>query len=85
MSKILIYTYTIVTANMPNKKPKILPIAVILALYSLLDSGINSPDTIYNIAPAANDKHIAIIVSEIPPINAPKNDPIPVVIPDNTT
>ena len=59
--------------------------AVILPLYILLDSGINSPDTIYIIAPAAKAKHIAIIFLEIPPINEPKNAPIPVVIPDKIT
>ena len=62
-----------------------LPTAVILPLYSLFDSGVNSPDTIYIIAPAANAKHIAIIVCDIEPTNAPKNAPIPVVTPDNTT
>lgn len=49
-----------------------LPTAVILPLYSLFDSGVNSPDTIYIIAPAANAKHIAIIVCDIEPTNAPK-------------
>ena len=62
-----------------------LPILAILPLYSLFDSGINSPDTMYSIAPAANDKHIAIISCEIVPTNAPKNAPIPVVIPESIT
>lgn len=48
-----------------------------LVLDRLFDSGINSPETIYNIAPAANAKHSAIIFCEIPPIRAPKNAPIP--------
>jgi len=60
-------------------------IAVILPWYNLLDSGISSPDTIYNIAPAAKLKQIAIIFSDIEPTIAPKNAPIPVVIPDSTT
>ena len=61
------------------------PTLDILPLYNLFDSGINSPDTIYSIAPAANDKHIAIISCDIVPTNAPKNAPIPVVTPDKIT
>ena len=40
--------------------PKIFPIDAILPLYNLFDSGIISHDTIYNIAPAANAKHMLI-------------------------
>lgn len=58
--------YTIV-ANIPNTNPAIFPILFILPLYNLFDSGISSPDTIYNIAPAANDKHIEITSCEIAP------------------
>ena len=39
----------------------------------------------YNIAPAAKLRHIAIICSDIVPIIAPKNAPIPVVTPDYIT
>ena len=39
----------------------------------------------YSIAPAAKLSEIAIIVSEMLPIIAPKNAPIPVVIPDSIT
>ena len=39
----------------------------------------------YSIAPAAKLKHKAIISLEIPPTIAPKNAPIPVVIPDSIT
>lgn len=53
-------------------KPIIFPIALILPSYNLFDSGINSPDTIYIIAPAANAKQIAITSCEIPPTSAPK-------------
>ena len=69
----------------PTINPNILPIALILPLYNLLDSGISSPDTIYNIAPAAKLRHIAITCSDIDPTIAPKNAPIPVVIPDSIT
>lgn len=72
-------------ANIPNSSPAIFPIAVIRPEYNWLDSGINSPDTIYIMAPAANDKQIAIILCDIPPMIAPKNAPIPVVIPDKIT
>ena len=41
------------------------PTNPILPLYNLLDSGISSPETIYNIAPAAIAKHILIIPSDI--------------------
>ena len=40
---------------------------------------------IYNIAPAAKLKQMAITSSDIPPIIAPAKAPIPVVIPDITT
>ena len=70
---------------MPIKNPNIFPKLVILPLYRLLASGINSPVTIYNIAPAANAKHNDIIVNEIVPIILPNNAPIPVAIPDNIT
>ena len=69
----------------PSKKPNIFPSALILPWYSLFDSGISSPDTIYNIAPAAKLKHILITSFDIPPTNEPKNAPIPVVIPYNIT
>lgn len=54
-----------------------------LPLYILFDCGINSHETIYNIAPAAkaNDKPINSL--DIFPIIAPKKAPIPVVTPDN--
>lgn len=39
----------------------------------------------YNIAPAAKLKHIAIICSEIEPTIAPIKAPIPVTIPDRIT
>ena len=54
-------------ANIPNINPAIFPILFILPLYNLFDSGISSPDTIYNIAPAANDKHIDITSCEMVP------------------
>ena len=41
-------------AKMPSVIPKILPKEENLPLYILLDSGSNSQETIYNIAPAAN-------------------------------
>ena len=72
-------------ANIPIKNPTMLPSAVILPWYNLFDSGISSPDTIYNMAPAAKLRHIAIISFDIEPTIAPKNAPIPVVTPDNTT
>lgn len=59
-------TYTVV-AKIPNIKPNIFPILDILPLYSLLDSGNNSPETIYNIAPAANARHIDITPCDIIP------------------
>ena len=40
----------------PKINPIIFPTNPILPLYKLLDSGISSPETIYNIAPAAIDK-----------------------------
>ena len=69
MCKILDYAhfYTMFIATIPSKKPAIFPIAVILLLYSLLDSGISSPDTIYNIAPAAKLKQKLIISLDISP------------------
>lgn len=39
----------------------------------------------YSIAPAAKLRHIPITCSEIFPINAPKNVPTPVAIPDIIT
>ena len=71
--------------NIPNTKPAILPNAGNLPLYSEFDSGNNSPETIYSIAPAAKAKHIAITFCDIPPTIAPKNAPIPVVTPERTT
>lgn len=62
-----------------------MPTDDILPLYNLFDSGISSPDTIYNIAPAAKLKQIAITASDIEPISAPNNAPTPVVIPDKIT
>lgn len=73
------------TAIIPSKKPNIFPRADILPLYKLFASGISSPVTMYNIAPAANARHNDITFNEIPPIRLPKNAPNPVVIPDNTT
>ena len=52
-------------------------------IYLTLESTLR--DTIYNIAPAAKLKQSAIISSDIEPTIAPKNAPIPVVIPDNIT
>lgn len=75
------FAYILDNATIPISNPTIFPIAVILPLYNLFASGINSPDTIYSIAPAAKLRHIAIICSDIPPTNAPKNAPIPVVTP----
>lgn len=80
-----IFDFYILTATIPIKNPNMFPIADILPLYRLFASGISSPVTIYNIAPAANDKHSDIIVFEIDPIMLPKNAPIPVVIPDKIT
>lgn len=77
--------YVHIIDKIPKIIPRMLPSAGSFPLYKLLDSGINSPETIYNIAPAANARHIAIIVWEIPPIRAPKNAPKPVVMPDNIT
>lgn len=59
--------FYIVVAKIPNMKPNILPILDILPLYSLLDSGNNSPETIYSIAPAANERHIDITPCDIIP------------------
>ena len=39
----------------------------------------------YSIAPAAKLKHMAIMLVDIEPTIAPKNAPIPVVIPDSIT
>lgn len=63
--------------------PRILPNEENLPLYILFDSGSNSQETIYNIAPAANAKEKPINSFEILPIMAPQNAPIPVVTPDN--
>ena len=81
---LLQYFYNVV-AKIPIKNPSIFPIADILPLYNLFDSGINSPETIYSIAPAAKLKQPAITCSDIPPTIAPKRAPIPVVTPDNIT
>ena len=69
----------------PNINPNIFPIYEIFPSYNLFDLGINSPDIIYNIVPAAKLKHNAIILLDIPPNIAPINAPIPVVIPENIT
>ena len=71
--------------RIPIINPKILPREANLPVYILFDSGISSQETIYNIAPAAKAKHIAITVLDIFPIIAPNNAPIPVVIPDKIT
>lgn len=63
--------------------PKIFPNEENLPLYIWFDSGINSQETIYNIAPAANANEKPINSSEIFPIIAPQKAPIPVVTPDN--
>ena len=68
---------------MPKVIPKILPKEENLPLYILLDSGINSQETIYSIAPAAKASDKPINSFEIFPIMAPKKAPIPVVTPDN--
>ena len=82
----LFYFYTLTSiANRPTKNPAIFPYVVDFPWYNLLDSGISSPDTIYSIAPAAKLKHIAITFVDIVPNIAPKNAPIPVVIPDKIT
>ena len=62
-----------------------MPNADVLPLYNLFDSGINSPETIYNIAPAAKLKHIAIISSDTFPTIAPIKAPTPVAKPDKIT
>lgn len=59
------------------------PINPILPLYKLFDSGMSSPETMYSMAPAAIDKQILIIPSDICPTSAPKNAPTPVVTPDS--
>lgn len=79
------HRFYMLACKIPSMKPNIFPMLDILPLYSLFDSGSNSPDAIYNIAPAAKAKHIAITLLDIVPTNAPKNAPIPVVIPDNIT
>ena len=75
----------IFTAINPNIKPTIFPKVGNLPLYNEFDSGISSPETMYNIAPAANVRQIEITSSDISPIIFPTNAPIPVVIPDNIT
>ena len=64
----LLCFFHILTAIAPIKNPIILPMADILPLYKLFASGVSSPVIIYNIAPAANDKHMLITVSETVPI-----------------
>ena len=51
--------------------------------YSLLELILR--EIIYNMAPAAKLKQMAITSSDIPPIIAPTKAPIPVVIPEITT
>lgn len=75
----------IFTAINPNINPIMFPMVGNLPLYSEFDSGISSPETMYNIAPAANVRQIEITFSDIPPIIFPTKAPIPVVIPDNIT
>ena len=75
--------YVITFAKIPNVIPIIFPKEENLPLYILFDCGINSHDTIYNIAPAANASDTPINCLEIFPIIAPQNAPIPVVTPDN--
>ena len=54
---------------------------IIYAIYTFLlfdisfEFGISSHDTIYNIAPAAMDKHIATSVLFIPPTKPPNKVP----------
>ena len=79
-----IFFYTL-NAIIPKTKPIIFPTKPIRPLYNLLDSGISSPETMYSIAPAAIAKQMLIIPSDIWPASAPKNAPMPVVIPDNIT
>ena len=69
-------TYTVV-AKIPNINPNILPILDILPLYNLLDSGNSSPETIYNIAPAANARHSDITSLDIVPQTCSKECPYP--------
>lgn len=69
-------------AKIPKVIPKMFPKYENLPWYILLDWGINSHDTMYNIAPAANASEIPINSWEILPIIAPKNAPRPVVSPD---
>ncbi len=80
-----IYTknfYVKTFAKIPNVIPNIFPKDENLPLYILFDSGINSQETIYNIAPAANAKEKPINSFDMLPIIAPKKAPIPVVTPD---
>ena len=51
------------------------PTADILPLYKLFASGVSSPVTIYNMAPAAKARHMAITSSETFPITLPKKAP----------
>lgn len=53
------------------------PTADILPLYKLFASGVSSPVTIYNMAPAAKARHIAIIASDTFPITLPRKAPYP--------
>ena len=71
--------------HIPITNPNILPNDDILPLYNLFDSGISSPETIYNIAPAAKLKHIAIISSDTFHIILPIRAPTPVAKPDSIT
>ena len=57
-------------AIIPMINPKMFPMNPILPLYKLLDSGISSPETIYNIAPAAIDTQMLFdIQTNISPEN----------------
>lgn len=58
------------------RKPKMFPSADILPLYRLLASGISSPVTTYNIAPAAKLRQIAIIVCDTFPYYASKESSV---------
>ena len=74
-----------VVARIPNTNPRILQKVGSFPVWILLYSGLNSPDTIYNIAPPAKARHIAIICCDIFPMMAPKKAPNPVAIPDKNT
>lgn len=75
----------IIDAIIPIRNPDTKPMELNFPLYSLLYSGVSSPETMYIIAPAAYDKLIEIIFCEIFPIIAPNRAPIPVDIPERST